>query len=308
MSLEFYHYLEKRAVDQISVRVIESGGDWRGWTSNEIIHPERHKFHFNPNNIMGHFGFGRRRPDDKLYEPLNEFERFVKFKELLREFDPFIVIDNFNDSTFSNNEWLLETCNAARRRGLYPCRGLAYFNRFDWNTGKRLAEKIALLKVTCPKSGIYAQLVDCVEMDSAGGFKVKAMKILMCSNPNRVNPFAVRRFIKILKTLLLDDRGYGIAWGNPAVMNQEEYPHNAGEGHKDKRFGTYETKTFYLSEDKSKDIEISNLAHYWCCVGFQLMLSPDYDGNLCVAMVAESLQKKLLEKDELVWSQFFEKA
>jgi len=103
MSLEFYHHTEKQAVEQISVRVSEGGGDWQGWSSNDIIHPERHRYHFNQNNILSHFGFGRRNPHDKLYEPLNEFEIFMKFKELLREFDPFIVIDNFDGTTFSNN-------------------------------------------------------------------------------------------------------------------------------------------------------------------------------------------------------------
>jgi len=306
MSLEFYHHTEKQAVEQISQRVRESGGEWEGWSSSDIIHPERHRYHFNQSNILSHFGFGRRRPHDKLYEPLNEFEIFMKFKELLREFNPFIVIDNFNDSTFSDNDWLLDTLNAASRRGLQTSRGLGYYNGYNRETGKRTAEKIALLQVTCPKSGIYAQLMDCIEVANAGRFKVKAMKVLMCSNPNRVNPFAMRRFLKTLKTILLEDQRYALAWGNAAVLDQEEHPHNSDSN--DKRFDTYETRTIHLTENKCVEMEVSNLTHYWCCVGFQLMLSPDYDGNLCVAMVAESLQKKLLEKDELVWSQFFEKA
>lgn len=303
MSLEFYHHTEKQAVEQISLRVSESGGDWEGWSSYDIVRPERHRYHFNQNNILSHFGFGRRNPHEKLYEPLSEFEIFMKFKGLLREFDPFIVIDNFDGTTFSNNGWLLATLNSASKRGLKPRRGLGYYNQYDIESGKRVAEKIALLLVTCPKSGIYAQLVDCIETN-ASGLKVKAMKILMVRNPNRVNPFAMRRFLKTLKTILLEDQSYGLAWGNAAVVDQLDHPHNDPKGG-DKRFDTYETKTIHLTKDKSIEVEVSNLTHYWCSVGFDLMLSPDHDCSLSVAMVSPTMKAQLLEKDELLWGQFF---
>ena len=302
MSLEFYHpHKERLAVQQISKRVSEGGGDWQGWSASDILKPERHRYHFNQNNLLSHFGFGRRYPHEKLYEPLNEFEIFMKFKELLREFDPFIVIDNFVDDTFSDNGWLLATLNSASKRGLKPRRGLGYYNRYDLESGHRVAEKIALLQVTCPKSGIYAQLVDCCETN-ASGLKVKAMKVLMVRNPNRVNPFAMRRFLKTLKAILIDDQSYGIAWGNAAVIDQEDHPHNAQN---DKRFETYETKLIYLAKDTSMELDVSNLTHYWCCVGFELMLSPDYEQHFAVAMVSPKMKAQLLAKDALVWGQFF---
>ena len=304
IGLEFYDETERKPIEQISKRVSENGGDWQGWSPFDILDPSRHRYHFNKDNILPHhFGIGRIRPNQQLYEPLNECEVFIMFKELLREYDPFIVIDRYTDET-TGSDWVLPLWNAANKRNFKPSSGLGYFNFFNFETGKRTAQQIDVMLVTCRKSGIYAEVVDCGEIHG-NKMKPKAMKLLMLRNPRRVNPFAMRRFIKTLKTLLLEDLSYLLVWGNAATCDQVDHPHNC-EG-KDKRFDVYETRSIRLTADESISFKVSNLTHYWCSVGLSLLLSPESQA-LCVGFVSLEMQEQLLKEDELVWSQFFDRA
>ena len=95
--------------------------------------------------------------------------------------------------------------------GFVSTYGLAYWNSVD-EDGKRFTKKVATLQLTCPKSEIYCQLIDVSETDAP---EVPMIKILMIHNPKKANPYGLRRFVKNLRFILIEKRGYDFAWGCP---------------------------------------------------------------------------------------------
>ena len=50
------------------------------------------------------------------------------------------------------------------------------------------------------------------------------IKILMIHNPKKANPYGLRRFVKKLRFILIEKRGYDFAWGCPLEVDDPRYP------------------------------------------------------------------------------------
>ena len=69
----------------------------------------------------------------------------------------------------------------------------------------------------------------------------------MIHNPKKANPYGLRRFVKNLRFILIEKRGYDFAWGCPLEVDDPRYPVVGG----DKRFEMHRELTF-----KDEDGEI----------------------------------------------------
>ena len=192
------------AIEQMAVRVRFE--PFHEWYSNDILKPQDSlRFRTVTSHKMNSFNFAAA----PRMERLNEFEMFHEYLAMKRSFKPFIHMVGYpkSDPKRYTAEWHHRLWNACSAAGLKAVSGDAYYNRFDDDKMRRVTDLINPLKVTCPKSGAYAELWD---LEEAGPTKIKALKILMIRNPNRVNPSGVRRFVRELMHTIICTLDYDI--------------------------------------------------------------------------------------------------
>ena len=182
-------------------------------------------------------------------------------------------------------EWTTPLFNAAAYEGFVSTYGLAYWNQID-EDGKRFTKKVATLQLTCPKSEIYCQLIDVSETDAP---EVPMVKILMIHKPKKANPYGLRRFVKNLRFILIEKRGYDFAWGCPLEVDDPRYP-VVGV---DKRFEMHRELTFADEDGETHKVIVSRLAATWEAAGMILM--PVSDGLIGAAFCSDNYRNHLLK-------------
>jgi len=187
-------------------------------------------------------------------------------------------------------EWTTPLFNAAAYQGFVSTYGLAYWNSVD-EDGKRFTKKVAALQLTCPKSEIYCQLIDVSETDAP---EVPMIKILMIHNPKKANPYGLRRFVKKLRFILIEKRGYDFAWGCLLEVDDPRYPVNGT----DKRFKKRRNMTFEDEDGETREVTVTRLAATWEAAGMILMPVPD--DLIGAAFCSDKYRDHLLKKNKFM--------
>ena len=169
---------------------------------------------------------------------ISDLDWYIGYRDLVAAYPTFLHLEHFDGWKLGMPlpEWTTPLFNAAAYEGFVSMHGLAYWNSVD-EDGKRFTKKVATLQLTFPKSEIYCQLIDVSETDVP---EVPMIKILMIHNPKKANPYGLRRFVKNLRFILIEKRGYDFAWGCPLEVDDPRYP-VVGV---DKRFEMHRELTF----------------------------------------------------------------
>ena len=91
--MNYFSKDEKLAVTQLAKRVASSpGGEWRDWDHRQILDPDRKTFAYDDTYFhrLPHHRAGR-----SVIRRIDDYEKFVLFRELLRDFPPFITVENY---------------------------------------------------------------------------------------------------------------------------------------------------------------------------------------------------------------------
>ena len=184
---------------------------------------------------------------------------------------------------------MLPAWNAASWEGLKPAYGLAYWNTVE--NFRRTTRKVVTIQFTCPKSGIYCQLIDENQINTP---EVPMMKILVIRNPRRANFYALKKFVEKLRFILIDKLKYEMAWGLPLRIDDGRYS-VVGV---DKRFEEHHRMSYETADGQIKEVVISRLAATWAAAGMILMPVPD--GEIAPAFISKSFRRKLLKREKLM--------
>ena len=253
--VDYFDHSERLAIEHIAARVNEDhDGSCMDWSAYQITNPKQRRFRLSHN--QGRFGL-------PSYDILHEGQQFIEFREFLKSFSPFVRVKDYRRA--HHQGWTSEVACAANKRGLSAFSGSGWTNKFSFRLNKRVADEIVLLRIEDPKSGIYTELL---ELDDV------TVKILMIRNPRSPAPFAMRRFCRILKSVLIQDCSYRLAYGHPAEVDDPDHTHNCET---DKRFIKRETRLLDNAGGKAQEFEISNLSKFWEIMGFKLIASPEYE-------------------------------
>ena len=225
--MKFFQESERFALEQVAERINKlQGADWHGYHGSDFLKP----------HINRPIRSGRR---------ISDLDWYIGYRDLVAAYPTFLHLEHFDGWKLGMPlpEWTTPLFNAAAYEGFVSMHGLAYWNSVD-EDGKRFTKKVATLQLTCPKSEIYCQLIDVSETDAP---EVPMIKILMIHNPKKANPYGLGRFVKNLRFILIEKRGYDFAWGCPLEVDDPRYP-VVGV---DKRFKMHRELTF-ADEDVRK--------------------------------------------------------
>ena len=120
------------------------------------------------------------------------------------------------------------------------------------------------------------------------------IKILMIHNPKKANPYGLRRFVKNLRFILIEKRGYDFAWGCPLEVDDPRYP-VVGV---DKRFEMHRELTFADEDGETHKVIVSRLAATWEAAGMILMPVPD--DLIGSAFCSDKYRAHLLKKNKFM--------
>ena len=217
---------------------------------------------------------------------------YIGYRDLVAAYPTFLHLEHFDGWKLGMPppEWTTPLFNAAAYEGFVSMHGLAYWNSVD-EDGKRFTKKVATLQLTCPKNGIYCQLIDVSETDAP---EVPMIKILMIHNPKKANPYGLRRFVKNLRFILIEKRGYDFAWGCPLEVDDLRYP-VVGV---DKRFIMHRELTFADEDGETHKVIVSRLAATWEAAGMILMPVPD--DLIGAAFCSDKYRAHLLKKNKFM--------
>jgi len=293
--MNYFSKDEKLAVTQLANRVASSpGGEWRDWDFRQILDPDRKTFAYDDTYFhrLPHHRAGR-----SVIRRIDDYEKFVLFRELLRDFPPFITVENYGGSIPGDVEcgWINAIENASCEVGITCSRGFGWQNMPT--PSKRMAKRIGLLKMVCVESGVFGELMDNWEYEEG---QTKVMKILYLHNPNAIAPAKVRSFVSRMMEVLIDRCGYDFVCGHPATTETPEHPNNSATEKRFKKWGEFHLRV----DDRVEEFSISRLARYWQINGqFQIIPSPENDGCLALAYWSDKFNDQLHETDPSVWKQ-----
>ena len=151
--------------------------------------------------------------------------------------------------------------------------------------------EIFTAKLSFVKDEICFQLIEVSEIDST---KFSMIKILMFYNPKKANPYGLRRFVKNLRFILIEKRGYDFAWGCPLEVDDSRYP-LVGV---DKRFKMHRELTFADEDEETHKVIVSRLAATWEAAGMILMPVPD--DLIGAAFCSDKYRDHLLKKNKFM--------
>ena len=116
----------------------------------------------------------------------------------------------------------------------------------------------------------------------------------MIHNPKKANPYGLRRFVKNLRFILIEKRGYDFAWGCPLDVDDSRYP-LVGV---DKRFKMHRELTFADEDGETHKVIVSRLAATWEAAGMILMPVPD--DLIGAAFCSDKYRDHLLKKNKFM--------
>ena len=253
------------------------GADWNNFHGSDFLEPE----------IFRPIRNGRR---------ISELDWYLGYRDLVAAYPAFFELVHFDGWKMGMplSDWVNPLFNATAYESFVSKHGLAYWNSID-EDGKRFTKKVATLQLTCPKSEIYCQLIDVSETDAP---EVPMIKILMIHNPKKANPYGLRRFVKNLRFILIEKRGYDFAWGCPLEVDDPRYPVNGT----DKRFKKRRKMIFEDEDGETREVTVSRLAATWEAAGMILMPVPD--DLIGAAFCSDKYRDHLLIKNKFM-NQFF---
>jgi len=305
--MEFYSPEEEAAVFQIAQRIRDSvDGEFNDWLPYQILDPSQKRVSFNWEQMMG---FGRSIPGQGSVTRLDPIQQYVKFREeIIRDYPAFVVIGGYGGQLDPKIEtptaWMESLSSSAVDHGLKPLMGYGHQN---YRKGAlRHTRRLGLMKLVDPDSGINAELSNANQLetdDPDPGTSI--MKILFIHNSSRPAPFKVRRFIKNLRRILVDDLRYSWAYGHCAVCDQPDHENNAPGC--DKRFKLRSIWKIKMDDGTTAKFRESNLCRYWQLMGMLAAPSPETDSELTVGLMSEDYRKTLLDFSPGVWAQVFDK-
>ena len=272
--MKFFDEKERFALEQVAERINNlQHADWNSYHGSDFLEPE----------IFRPIRNGRR---------ISELDWYLGYRDLVAAYPAFLELVHFDGWKMGMplSDWVNPLFNAAAYEGFVSKHGLAYWNSIDEN-GKRFTKKVATLQLTCPKSEIYCQLIDVSETDAP---EVPMIKILMIHNPKKANPYGLRRFVKNLRFILIEKRGYDFAWGCPLEVDDPRYP-VVGV---DKRFEMHRELTFADEGGETHKVIVSRLAATWEAAGMILMPVPD--DLIGAAFCSDKYRDHLLKKNKFM--------
>ena len=272
--MKFFQESERFALEQVAESINKlQGADWNNFHGSDFLEPE----------IFRPIRNGRR---------ISELDWYLGYRDLVAAYPAFLELVHFDGWKMGMplSDWVNPLFNAAAYEGFVSKHGLAYWNSIDEN-GKRFTKKVATLQLTCPKSEIYCQLIEVSETDAP---EVPMIKILMIHNPKKANPYGLRRFVKNLRFILIEKRGYDFAWGCPLEVDDPRYP-VVGV---DKRFEMHRELTFADEDGETHKVIVSRLAATWEAAGMILMPVPD--DLIGSAFCSDKYRAHLLKKNKFM--------
>ena len=272
--MKFFDEKERFALEQVAERINNlQNADWNSYHGSDFLEPE----------IFRPIRNGRR---------ISELEWYLGYRDLVAAYPAFLELVHFDGWKMGMplSDWVNPLFNAAAYEGFVSKHGLAYWNSIDEN-GKRFTKKVATLQLTCPKSEIYCHLIDVSEINSP---EVPMIKILMIRNPRKANFYGLRRFIKKLRFILIEKRGYDFAWGCPLEVDDPRYPVNGT----DKRFKKRRNMTFEDEDGETREVTVTRLAATWEAAGMILMPVPD--DLIGAAFCSDKHRDHLLKKNKFM--------
>ena len=249
--MKFFEEKERFALEQVAERINNlQNADWHGYHGSDFLEPE----------IFRPIRNGRR---------ISELDWHLGYRDLVTAYPTFLHLEHFDGWKIGMplSDWTTPLFNAASYEGFVSTYGLAYWNSVD-EDGKRTTRKVATMQLTCPNSEIYCQLIDVSETDEP---EVPMIKILMIHNPKKTNAYGLKRFVKRLRFILIEKRGYDFAWGCPLEVDDPRYEINGV----DKRFKKHHEMIFEDEEGKCRKVIVTRLAATWEASGMILMPVPD---------------------------------
>ena len=305
--MEFYSPQEALSVSQLAQRVRESvDGEFNDWLPYQILDPSQMRVSLNWERMMG---FGKSIPGQGAVTRLDPIQKYVKFREeIIRDYPAFVVIGGYggqlDPKIETPTEWMVRLASSAVAHGLKPIMGYGHQNYMKG--ALRHTRRMGLMKVVEPASGIYAELSDSCQLDTDDpDSETRIMKILFIHNSSRPAPFKVRRFIKALRRMLIDDLKYSWAYGHCATCDQPDHENNAPGC--DQRFKRHSTWKITMDDGTVAKFRESNLCWYWQLMGMMAAPSPETDDELTVGLMSEGYRKTLLAISPDVWKQVFRK-
>ncbi len=272
--MKFFDEKERFALEQVAERINNlQNADWNSYHGSDFLEPE----------IFRPIRNGRR---------ISELEWYLGYRDLVAAYPAFLELVHFDGWKMGMplSDWVNPLFNAAAYEGFVSKHGLAYWNSIDEN-GKRFTKKVATLQLTCPKSEIYCHLIDVSEINSP---EVPMIKILMIRNPRKANFYGLRRFIKNLRFILIEKRGYDFAWGCPLEVDDPRYP-IVGV---DKRFKKRRKMTFEDEDGETREVTVTRLAATWEAAGMILMPVPN--DLIGAAFCSDKYRDHLLKKNKFM--------
>lgn len=272
--MKFFEEKERFALEQVAERINNlQNADWHGYHGSDFLEPE----------IFRPIRNGRR---------ISELDWHLGYRDLVTAYPTFLHLEHFDGWKIGIplSDWTTPLFNAAAYEGIVSTYGLAYWNSVD-EDGKRTTRKVATMQLTCPNSEIYCQLIDVSETDEP---EVPMIKILMIHNPKKTNPYGLKRFVKRLRFILIEKRGYDFAWGCPLEVDDPRYEINGV----DKRFKKHHEMIFEDEEGKCRKVIVTRLAATWEASGMILMPVPD--DLIGAAFYSDKYRDHLLKKNKLM--------
>ena len=276
--MKFFDEKDRFALEQVAERINKlQGADWNNFHGSDFLEPE----------IFRPIRNGRR---------ISELDWYLGYRDLVAAYPAFLELVHFDGWKMGMplSDWVNPLFNAAAYEGFVSKHGLAYWISI-YEDGKRFTKKVSTLQLTCPKSEIYCQLIDVSETDAP---EVPMIKILMIHNPKKANPYGLRRFVKNLRFILIEKRGYDFAWGCPLEVDDPRYPVNGT----DKRFKKRRKMIFEYEDGETREVTVSRLAATWEAAGMILMPVPN--DLIGAAFCSDKYRDHLLIKNKFM-NQFF---
>ena len=272
--MKFFEEKERFALEQVAERINNlQNADWHGYHGSDFLEPE----------IFRPIRNGRR---------ISELDWHLGYRDLVTAYPTFLHLEHFDGWKIGMplSDWTTPLFNAASYEGFVSTYGLAYWNSVD-EDGKRTTRKVATMQLTCPNSEIYCQLIDVSETDEP---EVPMIKILMIHNPKKTNAYGLKRFVKRLRFILIEKRGYDFAWGCPLEVDDPRYEINGV----DKRFKKHHEMIFEDEEGKCRKVIVTRLAATWEASGMILMPVPD--DLIGAAFYSDKYRDHLLKKNKFM--------
>ena len=164
--------------------------EYEGWSPEEILDPTRKSYIFDSSLSFLSPIYCR-----KGAAKINDLDRSLGLRKLLKKYPPFIHIEGYESDASSRAEtgWIEGIEKATESLHISTQRGFGWQNQYS--NCERVLKPISLLKLQDQRSSLTAEIVDSDQVHGKSTHKIA--KILFIQNEGRIAPYKTKGLVNL---------------------------------------------------------------------------------------------------------------